>query len=69
MQNDTLCNGLVLDYLTKFKMNASSLEKLTKTQVRFSDNIEGTIERIRALLVLCRLILAGEFSQHWALPS
>ena len=33
LRNDTLYDGLVLDYSTKFEMSAASLEKLTKTQV------------------------------------
>ena len=35
MRSDTLHEGLVLDYSTKFEIKSSSLEKLTKTQVRF----------------------------------
>ena len=55
MKSDNLQEGLVLDYATKFEMTEKSLEKLTKTQVRFPSDIEDTIERIRALQVLCQL--------------
>ena len=55
LQGDTLQEGLVLDYTTKFEISEKSLEKLTKTQVRFPPDIEATIERVRALQALCEL--------------
>ena len=56
MTSDTLYQSLVLDYSTRFEINESTLEKLTKTQVRFPKNIDETIERFRALQVLCKLL-------------
>ena len=64
MKNDMLYDGLVLDYSTKFEMSAASLKKLTKTQVQFPDNVEGTIEQIKALTVLCKL-----FFGRWSYPA
>ena len=52
MRNDSLHEGLVLDYATKFEVSEKSLEKLTKTQVRFPSDIEEAIERFRALHAL-----------------
>ncbi len=51
-RTDTLHEGMVLDISTKFAMSSSSLEKLTKSQVLYPVDIEGTIERLRALLAL-----------------
>ena len=55
MHSDTLYQGMVLDYSTKFEIKSDSLEKLTKTHVKFPTDMEGTIERIRALTALCKL--------------
>ena len=55
MHSDTLYQGMVLDYSTKFEMKSDSLEKLTKTHAKFPTDMEGTIERIRALTTLCKL--------------
>jgi hypothetical protein len=52
LRTDTLHEGMVLDYSTKFEMSSTSLDKLTKSQVLFPVDIEGTIERIRALSTL-----------------
>ena len=52
LRNDTLHEGMVLDLSTKFEMTAASLEKLTKTNVRYPSTIEGLIERLRALKTL-----------------
>jgi hypothetical protein len=51
-RTDTLHEGMVLDYATKFDMSATSLTKLTKTQVAFPANIEEFTHRLRALLML-----------------
>lgn len=61
MKNDTLHEGIVLDYSIKHEMSSSSLEKLTKSQVLFPTDIESSIDRIRALESLVRLFL-GESS-------
>ena len=52
IRNDTLHEGMVLDLSTKFEMSAASLDKLTKTNVRYPSTIEGLIERLRALKTL-----------------
>ena len=52
MRTDTLYEGMVLDYSTKHDMSATSLAKLTKTQVLFPSNIETTVERLQAIQVL-----------------
>ena len=56
MSSDTLYQGLVLDYSTKFEISESALSKLTKTQVKFPTDVEATIERFRALKVLCKMM-------------
>ena len=56
LRGDTLHDGLVLDYSTRFEINEKALEKLTSTQVRFPSDIEDTIERIRALHMLCQML-------------
>ena len=57
-RSDTLHEGMVLDYSTKFEMSAISLEKLTKSQVLFPSDIEGLIERLRALLALTKFFFS-----------
>ena len=52
IRTDTLYEGMVLDYSTKHDMSATSLEKLTKTQVMFPTTIETAVERLQALQVL-----------------
>ena len=52
LRTDTLYEGMVLDYSTRHDMSATSLDKLTKTQVRFPSNIESAIERIQAIQIL-----------------
>eukprot|EP00957_Ditylum_brightwellii_P059498 4517351-Ditylum_brightwellii.AAC.1 len=51
-RQDTLYEGMVLDYSTKFEMSATSLSKLTKTQVLFPTDLEATIQRLEGLLEL-----------------
>ena len=48
MRSDTLQDGMVLDYATKFDMSAASLSKLTKTQVLYPSNVEDMTQRILA---------------------
>ena len=55
LANDTLQEGIVLDYSTKFEISSVSLQKLTKSQVLFPVDIEALIERLKALEVLVRL--------------
>ena len=42
-------------YSTKFEMKDATLEKLTKTQVKLPDDMEGAAERLKALTALCTL--------------
>ena len=55
IRQDTLQEGIVLDYSTKYEMSSQSLQKLTKTQVLFPTSVEASIERIRALHALVEL--------------
>ena len=50
--SDTLQEGMVLDFATKFDMSAISLSKLTKTQVLFPKDVEELTHRIRGLHIL-----------------
>ena len=52
LRTDTLYEGMVLDYATKHDMSATSLHKLTKTQVLFPSTIETALERIQAIQIL-----------------
>ena len=52
LRNDTLHEGMVLELSTKFEMSTASLDKLTKTTIRYPATIEGLIERLRALKTL-----------------
>ena len=52
IRSDTLHEGMILDYATKFDMSETSLTKLTKTQVVFPLDIEELTHRIRGFYVL-----------------
>ena len=52
LRDDTLHEGMILDYSTKFDMSESSLRKLTKTQVIFPNDVEDLIHRRRGIQVL-----------------
>ena len=52
IRSDTLQEGMVLDFATKFEMSAISLSKLTKTQVLFPKDVEEMTHRIRGLHLL-----------------
>ena len=52
LRTDTLHDGMVLDFSTKFDMSAASLSKLTKTQVLFPTDIEEMTHCFRGLKVL-----------------
>ena len=52
LRNDTLQEGMVLDFATKFDMSAIALSKLTKTQVIFPIDVEELTHRIRGLQAL-----------------
>ena len=49
LRSDTLHEGMVLDYATKFEISSASLSKLTKTQVLFPTNVEELTHRIRGI--------------------
>ena len=51
-RSDTLHDGMVLDFSTKFDMSQSSLNKLTKSHVVFPTDVEDTIQRLKGLRVL-----------------
>ena len=50
--NNTLYEGIVLDYLTKHEINEDLLSKLTKTQVIYPTDTKATIHRIDTLTAL-----------------
>ena len=52
LRNDTLQEGMVLDFATKFEMSEVSLAKLTKTQVLFPKDVEELCHRIRGIHML-----------------
>lgn len=52
LRQDTLQEGMVLDYATKFDMSSTSLSKLTKTQVLYPNDVEGLTDRIKGLQLL-----------------
>ena len=52
IRNDTLQEGMVLDFATKFDMSEVSLAKLTKTQVLFPKDVEELTHRVRGLYTL-----------------
>ena len=49
---DTLHEGMVLDYSTKFDMSTASLIKLTRTQLVSPVDAEKLIHRLQGLHVL-----------------
>ena len=61
IHNDTLYEGIVLDYSIKHEISGESLKKLTKTQVLYPTDIESMIHRLDALAALCELFF-GETS-------
>ena len=65
LRNDTLQDALALDLATKFEMSASSITKLTKTQVLFPSNVHDMTERFSAL----KLIASFFFGEVSVLPQ
>jgi hypothetical protein len=51
-RSDTLHEGMVLDFSTKFDMSQSSLNKLTKSHVVFPTDVEDTIQRLKGIKLL-----------------
>ena len=56
-RTDTLHEGMVLDYSTKFDMSAASLSKPIKTQVVFPVDVEELIHLLQVLHVLTKTFL------------
>ena len=52
IRTDTLSEGMILDYATKFDMSETSLTKLTKTQVVFPTDVEELTHRLRGFHAL-----------------
>ena len=55
MFNDSIHEGILLDFSTKHEISKSSLTKLTKTQVMYPSSIELMIERLQAVLAITNL--------------
>ena len=53
--NDSLHEGIMLDFSTKHEITKASLTKLTKTQVMYPNSIELMVERVEAISVLANL--------------
>jgi hypothetical protein len=64
-RTDTLHEGMVLDYATKFDMSSASLNKLTKSQVLYPTDAEETIQRVRGIHLLAKFFFkkSGYMSQ------
>jgi hypothetical protein len=62
---DTLHEGMVLDYATKFDMSSASLNKLTKTQVLYPSDAEETIQQVKGIHKLAQFFFkkGGYMSQ------
>ncbi len=58
MFNNSIHEGILLDFSTKHEISKASLSKLTKTQVMYPDSIELTIERIEALVAFAELFFS-----------
>ena len=52
IRSDTLHEGMILDYSTKFEMSETALTKLTKTQILFPSDVEELTHRIRGFHLL-----------------
>ena len=56
--NNSIHEGILLDFSTKHEISKASLSKLTKTQVMYPGTIELVIERIEALVALTELFFS-----------
>ena len=54
--NDSLHEGIMLDFSTKHEITKASLTKLTKTQVIYPTSIELMVKRIEAITLFANLI-------------
>ena len=64
-QKETLYEGMILNHATKFEISASSLSKLTKTQVAYPVDVDEMLHRTQALYTLATLFFkrSGYMSQ------
>jgi len=69
MNNDTLYEGIVLDYTTKHEISGESLSKLTKTKILFPTDIEAMIQRLDALTSLAELFFGDTSTLHKGLDD
>ena len=53
--NDSLHEGILLDFLTVHEISKASLSKLTKTQVIYPTSIELMIEQVEAIIAHAEL--------------
>lgn len=60
INNDTLYEGIVLDFSIKHEISNESLKKLTKTQVLYPTDIESMIQRLDALAALSELFFGDK---------
>ena len=56
--NDSIHEGILLDFSTKHEISKSSLHKLTKTQVMYPPSVELTLERIEAITAFAKLFFS-----------
>ena len=58
--NETLYQAMVLDLSTKHEISKQAVHKLTKTKILFPQDIEGMMERVNALFILCKLFFGDQ---------
>ena len=54
--NNSLHEGILLDFFTKHKISKASLSKLTKSQVIYPTSIELMIKRVDAILAFLEML-------------
>ena len=60
--NNSIHEGILLNFSTKYEISKSSLSKLTKTQIMYPSSIELARERLEALVDFYRTIIYREMS-------
>ena len=58
--NDSVHEGILLDFSTKHEISKASLSKLTKTQVMYPSLVELMLDRIKALTAFATLFFTQE---------
>ena len=58
--NDTIHEGILLDFSTKHEITKNSLTKLTKTQVMYPNSMELMLERINAIAAFAELFFTDK---------